>query len=67
MAKNRKPRLNMADTLHFANSASNLSVLQFTASGQVANLNGFGPIATVNTNGHDFDRRYFRQGLRESS
>jgi len=41
----------MANKLHFANLASIVSVPQFTSSSQVANLNGFGPIATVNTNG----------------
>ena len=66
MAKNRKPRRNMANSLHLANSASNVPAPQLTSSGEVANLNGFGPIATVNANGHDFDERYFRLGMRLS-
>ena len=45
----------MANTLHFANLGSN-----------VWNLNGFGLITAVNTNGHDFDERYFRLGMRLS-
>jgi hypothetical protein len=55
MAKNRKPYLNVADTLHFANLGSN-----------VWDLNGFGPIAAVNTNWHDVDERYSRLGMRLS-
>ena len=66
MAKNRKPCLNMANTLHFANLVSNVSVPQLTSSGQLANLNGLGPITAVNTNGHDFDGRYFELGMRFS-
>ena len=54
----------MAYTLHSANSTSNVSVRQLTSSGQAANLNGLGPIATVNTNGHEFDERYFRLSRR---
>jgi hypothetical protein len=54
----------MANKLRFANFASNVSVPQLTSSGQLANLNGFGPIAAVNTNGHDFDDRYFGLGMR---
>jgi Carboxypeptidase regulatory-like domain/TonB dependent receptor len=60
----RAEGFNMANTPHFANPAANVSALQLTSSGQVANLNGFGVITTVNTNGHDFDERYFRLGLR---
>jgi|HubBroStandDraft_4_1064222.scaffolds.fasta_scaffold5557483_1 hypothetical protein len=56
----------MANTLHFANLGSNVSVPQLTSSSQVASLNGFGLITTVNTNWHDFDARYFRLGTRLS-
>jgi hypothetical protein len=45
----------MANTLHFANLGSN-----------VWNLNGFGPIAAVNTNWQDFDERYSWLGMRLS-
>ena len=56
----------MASTLHFANLGSNVSVPQLTSSSQVASLNDFGPITAVNTNGHDFDERYFGLGMRFS-
>jgi hypothetical protein len=46
MAKNRKPRHNMANTPRLANSASNVSVPQFPLSSQMANLNGFSLIAS---------------------
>jgi hypothetical protein len=59
MAKNRKPRLNMANTLHCANSASSVPALQLTSSSQVASLSGIGPIAIV-------DRRHFGVGMRLS-
>lgn len=62
----RAEGFNMTNTPHFANPAANVSALQLTPSGQVANLNGFGVITTVNTGGHDFDERYFRLGLRLS-
>ena len=62
----RAEGFNMTNSPHFANPAANVSVLQLTPAGQVANLNGFGVISTVNTNGHDFDERYFRLGLRLS-
>lgn len=62
----RAEGFNMTNTPHFANPAANVANLQLTSSGQVANLNGFGVITTVNTNGHDFDERYFRLGLRLS-
>ncbi len=56
----------MANTLHFANLVSNVSVPQLTSTSQVASLNDFGPTAAVNTNGHDFDERYSRLGMRLS-
>jgi hypothetical protein len=62
----RAEGFNMANTPHFANPAANVSSLQLNSSGQVANLNGFGVITTVNTEGHDFDERYFRLGMRLS-
>jgi hypothetical protein len=62
----RAEGFNMTNSPHFANPAANVANLQLTSGGQVANLNGFGVITTVNTNGHDFDERYFRLGLRLS-
>jgi hypothetical protein len=62
----RAEGFNITNTPHFANPAANVANLQVTPSGQVVNLNGFGVITTVNTNGHDFDERYFRLGLRLS-
>ena len=62
----RAEGFNMTNTPHFANPATNVSVMQLTSTGQVANLNGFGVITTVNTGGHDFDERYFRLGMRLS-
>jgi hypothetical protein len=62
----RAEGFNMANTPHFANPAANVSSLQLNSAGQVANLNGFGVITTVNTGGRDFDERYFRLGLRLS-
>lgn len=66
MAKNRKPCLNMANTPHFANSASNESVPRLPSSSYVANLKGFDPIAAVNIKGHDFGEPLFRLGMRLS-
>jgi Carboxypeptidase regulatory-like domain/TonB dependent receptor len=60
----RAEGFNIANTPHFANPAANVSSLQLNSAGQVANLNGFGVITTVNTGGRDFDERYFRLGMR---
>jgi hypothetical protein len=62
----RAEGFNMANTPHWANPAANVSSLQLTSAGQVANLNGFGVVTTVNTGGRDFDERYFRLGMRLS-
>jgi hypothetical protein len=62
----RAEGFNMANTPHYANPAANVSSLQLTPGGQVANLNGFGVVTTVNTGGRDFDERYFRLGMRLS-
>ncbi len=62
----RAEGFNISNTPHFANPAANVSSLQLTPTGQVANLNGFGVVTTVNTGGRDFDERYFRLGMRLS-
>ena len=63
----RAEGFNMSNTPHFANpGGTNVSNLQLNSAGQVANLNGFGVITTVNTGGRDFDERYFRLGMRLS-
>jgi hypothetical protein len=62
----RAEGFNMANHPHFANPAANVSSLQLNSAGQVANLNGFGVVTTVNTGGRDFDECYFRLGLRLS-
>ena len=56
--------LNLTNTPHFANPASNIANLQLNADGTVRNLNGFGVITSTNRLGRQYDEREFRLGIR---
>jgi len=60
----RVEALNVTNTPHFANPASNIANLQLNPDGTVRNLNGFGVITSTNRLGRQYDEREWRIGLR---
>jgi len=60
----RVEALNVTNTPHFANPASNVSNLQLNADGTVRNLNGFGVITSTTRVGRQYDEREWRLGAR---
>jgi hypothetical protein len=60
----RVEALNVTNTPHFANPASNVANLQLNPDGTVRNLNGFGVITQTNRLGRQYDEREWRIGLR---
>jgi hypothetical protein len=58
--------LNVTNTPHFSNPASNVQNLQLNPDGTVRNLNGFSVITTTNRLGRQYDEREFRLGMRLS-
>jgi len=60
----RVEALNVTNTPHFANPASNVANLQLNPDGTVRNLNGFGVITSTNRLGRQYDEREWRIGLR---
>ena len=60
----RVEALNVTNTPHFANPASNVSNLQLNPDGTVRNLNGFGVITSTTRVGRQYDEREWRLGAR---
>ena len=60
----RVEALNVTNTPHFANPASNIANLQLNPDGTVRNLNGFGVITSTNRLGRQYDEREWRIGVR---
>lgn len=60
----RAEAFNLSNTPHFSNPASNIGVVQYGASGQISNLNGFDQIASTNPGSRLVDERYFRVGAK---
>jgi hypothetical protein len=60
----RVEALNVTNTPHFANPASNIANLQLNPDGTVRNLNGFGVITSTNRLGRQYDEREWRLGAR---
>ena len=58
----RVEALNVTNTPHFANPASNVSNLQLNPDGTVRNLNGFGVITSTTRVGRQYDEREWRLG-----
>ena len=58
----RVEALNVTNTPHFANPASNVSNLQLNPDGTVRNLNGFGVITSTTRLGRQYDEREWRLG-----
>src|SRR4029450_7050127 len=58
----RVEALNVTNTPHFANPASNIANLQLNPDGTVRNLNGFGVITSTNRLGRQYDEREWRLG-----
>jgi carboxypeptidase family protein/TonB-dependent receptor-like protein len=60
----RGEAMNVSNTPHFNNPASNVSNLQLNPDGSVKNLNGFSQITSTNPLGRLIDPRYLRLGAR---
>jgi hypothetical protein len=63
-AQFRVESFNVSNTPHFSNPASNIGVVQYGASGQITNLNGFDQITSTNPGSRLVDQRYFRLGVK---
>lgn len=55
---------NTTNTPHFGDPGSTVSSVQYDASGNIVNPNGFGQITGTNPGGRYVDERYFRVGLK---
>jgi hypothetical protein len=61
----RGEALNMTNTTHFNNPASNVSNLQLNPDGTIRNLGGFTTISSTTGTGREgIDERVFRFGMR---